>query len=189
MNTTGIRELIEKYFEGNTTLDEESLLKDFFRQGKVPPDLAIYADLFIYYSDSAKDEISDPDFEQNFLAEINENRDFSIPVKSRRLYYITGLAATFIILCGLFFTFRYDILKNPGHQRLKDTYSNPEQAYTAAKKALLMVSLNMNTGLDQVQKFNSFQEGIDKVQTFSQFYRFQQIIINPDELNKRPLNP
>jgi hypothetical protein len=188
MNTTGIKELIEKYFDGKTTRDEESQLKDFFREGNIPPDLAIYADLFRYYEESVNDGIDNPDFESGFLEKINEKKNLSIPLGNRRLYYITGLAAAFVILCGLFFTFRFDILKNPERQHLKDTYSNPEEAYTAAKKALLIVSVNMNSGLDQVQKLGSFQKGMDKVTTFSQFYRFQQIIINPDELNKRPQN-
>jgi len=188
MNTTEIKKLIEKYFEGETTQAEEVLIRDFFLNEKVPPDLAIYADLFGYFSDTGKDEISNPDFEQRFLSQINETPVIPLAPERRQIYYITSIAAGILLLYGLIFTFRHDIIKNPGNHQLKDTYTTPSAAYIAAKKALLMVSVNLNTGLDQVQKLQSFQKGMEKIETFSQFYKFQQIIINPDEINSRPQN-
>jgi hypothetical protein len=188
MNTTEIKKLIEKYFEGEANQAEEALLRDFFLHEKVPADLAIYSDLFRYFSDIAKDEISDPDFEQKFLSQIKETPVIPLSPKRRRIYYIASIAAGIFLLCGLIFTFRHDIIKNPGNHRLKDTYTNPADAYFAAKKALLMVSVNLNTGLNEIRKLQSFQKGMEKIETFSQFYKFQQIIINPDEIDNRPQN-
>ena len=188
MNTTEIKKLVEKYFEGETNQVEEARLKDFFLNEKVPPDLAIYTGLFRYFSDAGKDKISNPDFEQRFLSQIKEIPVIPLAPKKSQVYYITSIAAGILLLCGLIFTFRYDIIKNPGNHRLKDTYTDPAAAYIAAKKALLMVSVNLNTGFDEVQKLQSFQKGMEKIKTFSQFYKFQQIIINPDEINDRPQN-
>lgn len=188
MNTTEIKKLIEKYFEGETTGADETKLRDFFRHEKVPPDLAIYTGLFRYFSDAGKDEIPNPGFEQRFLTQIKEIPAIPLAPERRQIYYITSIAAGILLLCGLIFTFRYDIIKNPGNHPLKDTYTNPSAAYIAAKKALLMVSVNLNTGLDQVKKLQPFQKGMEKIESFSQFYKFQQIIINPDEINNRPQN-
>ncbi len=188
MNTTEIKKLIEKYFEGETNQVEETRLRDFFLNEKVPTDLAIYTGLFRYFSDTGKDEIPNPGFEQRFLSQIKEIPAIPLAPERRQIYYITSIAAGILLLCGLIFTFRHDIIKNPGNHLLKDTYTNPAAAYIAAKKALVMVSVNLNTGLDQVHKLQSFQKGMEKIETFSQFYKFQQIIINPDENNNCPQN-
>ena len=186
MNTTEIKELIEKYFDGETTREEESLLQDFFRNEKLPPDLAIYAGLFRYYSISVQDEISNPDFDKEFLSRIDAIPVIPLSPKKKRIYYLTCIAAGILLLIGLIINFRADIFKNPGNKGLKDTYSDPAAAYREAKKTLLLVSLNLNNGVEQVQKFQSFQKGIENIEKFSQFYKFQQIVINPDENKTRP---
>jgi hypothetical protein len=186
MNTTTIKDLIEKYFEGETTPAEEARLKEFFCREQVPPDLAMYAGLFGYLSDAGKDGISDPAFEQRFLSKIKETPVISLPLKRRKIYYLTSIAAGILLLFGLVFTFRHDIMKTPGNSRIHDTYSDPATAYIEAKKAILLVSANLNNGLDQVQKLQKFQKGIDDIEKFSKFYKFQQVVINPDENKTRP---
>ena len=44
-----IKILIEKYFEGLTSLDEEQQLRDYFRQENVPQELEMYKPLFQYF--------------------------------------------------------------------------------------------------------------------------------------------
>ena len=45
-----INVLIEKYFEGLTSLDEEQKLRDYFQQENVPQHLEIYKSLFQYFT-------------------------------------------------------------------------------------------------------------------------------------------
>lgn len=45
---TEIDKLIEKYFDGNTSCEEERALRRFFTHEEVPPRLAIYRPLFVY---------------------------------------------------------------------------------------------------------------------------------------------
>lgn len=186
MNTIKIRKLVEKYCEGETTRTEEKQLRDFFLHEQVPPDLADFAGLFRYFSNAGGEEIPIQDFEERFLSQINETPVIRHYSKRKKIYYITSIAAGIIILLGLIFTFRHDIIKNPGNQHLKDTYSNPGTAYIAAQKAIFMVSANLNNGLDQMQKLQNFQKGLKDIEKFSQFYKFQQIVMNPDESKIRP---
>jgi len=37
-----IKDLIEKYYEGGTSLEEEKKLSDFFRKGDIPEELQLY---------------------------------------------------------------------------------------------------------------------------------------------------
>lgn len=48
MNTKKIEQLLEKYFEGETTLNEEKELRDFFQQDEIPEHLKSYTDQFSY---------------------------------------------------------------------------------------------------------------------------------------------
>lgn len=48
MNT---EDLLEKYFEGETSADEERLLRQRFHEGEIPPHLAIYKPLFAYFDE------------------------------------------------------------------------------------------------------------------------------------------
>lgn len=49
-----IDELMEKYFEGNTTCEEERTLRHFFTHETIPPDLASYRPLFAYIEQEAE---------------------------------------------------------------------------------------------------------------------------------------
>ena len=186
MNTTEIEKLIEKYFEGQTSLAEENRIREFFNHRQVPPHLASYADLFRYYEAAGKEVISNPDFDRELMSKLTGPRVISLTPQRKKLYYITSIAATILLLCGLIFTFRADIFKNPGNQVLKDTYSDPAMAYTEVKKTLLLVSLNLNTGMEKVQNFQSFQKGIENIEKISQFDKFQPLVINPDGHTRRP---
>lgn len=51
--------LVERYFNCETTLEEERILRDFFRQEEVPPQLAQYKPLFSVIEDESALEVSD----------------------------------------------------------------------------------------------------------------------------------
>lgn len=49
-----ITELLDKYFEGATSCEEERELRRFFTQEKVPGDLEMYRPLFVYLNQGAE---------------------------------------------------------------------------------------------------------------------------------------
>lgn len=46
-----IEELLERYFEGETSAAEEKQIRAFFASGEVPEHLAAYAPLFAYFDE------------------------------------------------------------------------------------------------------------------------------------------
>ena len=66
MNTREIEILLDKYFEGESTLADEKALKDFFNSGNVPGHLKEYNGIFGYF-EIEKLEKPDPDFEEKIL--------------------------------------------------------------------------------------------------------------------------
>lgn len=47
-----IEQLLEKYYEGETTLQEEKLLRQFFQEGSIPAHLQSHADQFRYFANA-----------------------------------------------------------------------------------------------------------------------------------------
>lgn len=47
--------LLEKYFEGQTTLEEESILRNYFRQSEIEDRYKVYAPMFNYFSAERKE--------------------------------------------------------------------------------------------------------------------------------------
>jgi hypothetical protein len=53
MNTERIDQLLDKYFDGDTSLEEEKELREFFRQDDIPTHLKSCADQFSYMNTMA----------------------------------------------------------------------------------------------------------------------------------------
>ncbi len=70
-----IEQLLERYWECSTTLEEEAILRAFFSQDDVPESLSAYRDLFVYeQKESAGNRLGD-DFDKKILAKINGKKN------------------------------------------------------------------------------------------------------------------
>ena len=88
-----IEELLERYFEGETSAAEEKQIRAFFASGEVPEHLAVYAPLFAYF---------DEEIERDAEAQVGEPdlgpEPVSVPFRSANrkraaLYLFSGVAA------------------------------------------------------------------------------------------------
>lgn len=101
MSTERIEQLIEKYFEGETSLEEEKELREFFQQDEIPDQLKSYAGQFSYTNLWRKPETDiDP------MAKIEErelkNRDKKLPAPSKAMIWtLRAAAAIILVLTGL----------------------------------------------------------------------------------------
>lgn len=76
-----IEQLLERYWECQTTLEEEKILRAFFSQDDVPARLLQYRDLFIYQTEEVAEDVLGADFDERILSIINE----PAPVKARKI--------------------------------------------------------------------------------------------------------
>ena len=53
MNHQQANDLVERYFAGETSREEEARLKAYFRTGAVSPELEVYRPLFAYWAEEA----------------------------------------------------------------------------------------------------------------------------------------
>lgn len=101
-----IEELLNRYFEGETSAAEEQQLRAFFRQGEVPPHLAPYRALFAYFDEEIR-------LAADQAPEASVFGDGMVPSaeKLRRKtlrgvgYTLLGVAASVLLVLGLFRVF------------------------------------------------------------------------------------
>jgi hypothetical protein len=156
MDHKSIEQLLEKYFEGNTTLKEEASLREYFRRGEyIPPDLRPYQPLFQYFEDEQALQLSD-DFEERLM-----EQHTAAPV--RRLWpALARIAAAVLIALAIWWM--YPLAESPPQQASIDWSKyepeTPEEAYRVTRMALLKLSGELKEG---TQKAAREVEKIEKI--------------------------
>jgi hypothetical protein len=138
MELTRIEIILEKYFQGETSISEEKELKNYFASTDVAQHLEQYKSLFGYFSKAT---------EQKF------NQTIPLQAKKRNVGWLS-IAASVVVLLGIS-TFTY--LHQPESSDDLGTYESPEAAFEATQKALSLLSKKVNVGIESVSYINEFQ--------------------------------
>ena len=138
--------LLEKYFEGETSIAEENELKNYFSSPDVAPDLEQYKPLFGYFADAKKEN-----FEKNVPL---------IPRKQKVAWL--SIAASIAVLIGIGSYAYFNIDKEKENKEL-GTYEDPKEALEATQKALAMLSNHVNTGVEGIQYIKVYEVTKNKV--------------------------
>ena len=156
MNTKEIKQLLEKYYNGESSIDEELILKDFFSREIVPDELEIEKDIFIYYSESSAIHLPSEGFGTRIINAIDDYEKNHAGFRWSRIYRtVTGIAAGILILAGSYFFFTY-------RSEPADTFSDPEIAYNEAMKILYVVSSRLNNGTRELEKVGMMQDAVNE---------------------------
>jgi hypothetical protein len=143
MELDRIENLLEKYFEGETSIAQEKELQDYF-SGDVAQHLEQYKPMFGYFSVAREQQ-----FEQN------------IPLQSKKHKVVAWLsvAASVVVLVGVG-TFAYI---NQTQSQDLGTYDSPEEAFRETQKALAMLSDHVNTGVESVKYIQEYETTKDRI--------------------------
>jgi hypothetical protein len=149
MESQKIHLLLQKYFDAETSLDEENELITYFTSGEVDESLKMYVPLFSGMRELSADE--DPglgDDLMNYILE-SEHRE---KLRYRWMWQmVTGIAASVIVVL-LAVNFY-------GNQnRWDDTFSDPDQAYAEAARTLEFVAGKYNKGMAQLNPIGKMEE-------------------------------
>ncbi|TSA28948.1 MAG: hypothetical protein D4R67_02855 [Bacteroidetes bacterium] len=188
MTTKEIEALLERYYEGVTTLQEEHSLREYFQRKDVPGHLKEHKELFGFFGFDSKGKVS-PGFEVALLEKLQKGRIVRMDPPKKRLVLTLSLAASIVLVAGLVTLVRLGVF-NPSQPY--GTITDPQLAYAEAKNALYLVSSRLNDGLAQAQqletfntglqkmgKLQSFSTGLDELTKINQLDKYQPIIINP----------
>ncbi len=101
MTQKEIKSLLDKYFEGESSLEEEAQLKAYFNGAGVAPEFLPFQPLFQFFEAEKEASLSDG-FEQNLLRKLQEK-----PARRIRLItpYLMRVAAAAVVILGIIVLF------------------------------------------------------------------------------------
>ena len=141
-----IENLLEKYFEAETSIAEEKELKDYFASSDVAQHLKQYKPLFGYVVQAKQEQ---------FTA--------TIPLKTKKRKSVVWLsvAASVVVLLGVgLFTYN-----NYNQAKSEDlgTYDDPEVAFRETQKALALISESVNKGIGSMSYINEYEQSKNRI--------------------------
>lgn len=178
-----LRHLLNKYYSGETSIEEENALRYFFLNEPYPDE---------FEADSLIFSINQPGSKSDDIDTINEaiNRTISTGIREKNarrnlrimnFKWVSAIAASVLLLLSLGWFFAS---KNET-KTLTDTYNDPAIAYEQTKKILLMISGGINKGLTGIESFSEINHSLQKLSPIAempkQMERFSaiQIMDNP----------
>lgn len=162
MDSEKCKELLEKYWACETSLEEEEQLREYFRRQELPDSVQEAATLFRYF-DEQKIRKVEPHFEHTVLQRIKKTSQATTG-KMRNFFYSTmRMAAGVAVLLAAIYFVRQEIRRDDT-LAVEDTYTDPQQAFEETKKALLMISKGFGNAEQQAKKINAFNEAQEKIQ-------------------------
>nr|WKN39621.1 hypothetical protein K4G66_13055 [Tunicatimonas sp. TK19036] len=167
MELTNIRELVEKYWNGDTTLEEEELLRDYLANEDVPADLKKEAALFRYYQAQTRFRNLDDQFEEKITRRIQRKQSPQWWSNHRSFIRVAAVVVMLVVAALLLKTEWLDTPADPDPIAVstEDTYEDPQLAYEQTKEALMLVSSLMNEGAQHMEQLETFSEAQETVKT------------------------
>lgn len=160
MNYKYIEQLLERYFQCETSLEEERILRTFFSQSDVPVALLPYRELFAYEQSEPLEDTLGDDFDERILAIIDEEEEKQPRYKARvitmdhrlRPLYRAAAAVAIIVSLGLAAQMPYERqatidAEQFAAQHAKDTATVIGQSAVAMADSAKTDSMKMRTNI------------------------------------------
>lgn len=156
MVLNSIDKLLEKYENGETSLKEEQVLKNYFSQDNVAPHLEHYKPMFAY-----------------FLGNQQEQYTKALPLKTKRTfnYKWLSVAAVAVIMLGVYFSQPKDL----------GTIEDPELAFNEVSKQLAMISSHFNKGTSAVNYLDEVNKGASTLNYLNEIENTTSIIFKKNQ--------
>jgi hypothetical protein len=142
-----MKALIEKYFEGDTSLEEEAQLRAYFNGEAVDEELRAYQPLFQHFASERELALSD-DFDEKLFQKMEpvEAKVVQLRTWPKQLLRIAAVGAVLVVT--MFYLWKPS--QPQTHQAAVDwskyEITDERQAYEETVKALKLVSSKLNKG-------------------------------------------
>jgi hypothetical protein len=160
MDSKHIEQLLEKYWNCETSLEEEQYLREYFRS-QVPESMKEVAVVFQYFDKQQKQQVNSQDFDAAVKEKIKQHRPAGKIVNMFSSY--GRIAAGLLVVVAATYFVRQEVRKAYPPE-VADTYSDPRLALEETKKALMMISKGFNKAQREASKIKAFNEAEVKIQ-------------------------
>lgn len=154
MEQEKIRELLDRYFNGETNEEEELLLKECLSDPALPEALREEYGYLPYIM------VPVPEPSEGFTARLEAvtHREARLKTSGSLLRLVAGSAAAAAIIAGVWLAFRF------AAPHARDTYSDPLIAMAEVREILLDVSGKMNSGAEQLGQISAIAKKPEELQ-------------------------
>lgn len=147
-----IRRMLDRFYQGETSLEEEKMLEDYFSTTPVPESLIPDKDLFQSFGTTGKSVIVPEDLNQKILASLDQVERKATKTRRISLFSFSGLAAGLLVMIAVYlFYIRTDRPSLLASNQMTDTFEDPMDAYEEAKRALTYISAKLNNGTSELE--------------------------------------
>jgi hypothetical protein len=138
--------LLERYWDGDTTLEEEKAIRQYYKDGHVKESHKVYADMFKYFEVQSKTKMVD---NQENRPKIRDHKNV-IPL--RKVIY--GAAAVALLVLSSILVMKNISSKENTSQQTASVYEveDPEEALRVTKEALALVSKKFRASQQAVKE-------------------------------------
>ena len=163
-----MEQLLDKYFDGETSLQEESRLREYFRRADVPEALQPYQPLFRHLQQERSHELG-AGFDEKLLRQMEAAQPAA---KVRRLSaraWALRIAAALVIGLGLWWVYAPQntpqATQQAGIDWSKYEVQSTQEAFRLTSTALLKASSELNHGA------NTAAQEMDKLKKVGKYFR------------------
>ena len=155
-----INQLLDRYWKGETSLEEEEILCAFFSQDELPAELKPYQALFSYEMGEAKQETLGDDFDQKMMAMIEdeytkEPNKAKVVSLTERLKPLFKAAAVVAIILTLGNAAQVPFQQDADNQVENVGYTKSGKGLSVAMGDSASVDSMQHSSIDQVNTQNS----------------------------------
>ena len=161
MDFKQIEQLLEKYWNAETSLEEEQELHQFFKSESVPENWKETAALFRYF-ETEKSRSLNESFDADVTKQIKQRQGGKI-VSITNWFQVARVAAGIAVIVAAVYMIGHEVRKSSPNE-VTDTESDPKLAFEQTKKALLMISKNFHKAQNEASKINLLNEAEEKIQ-------------------------
>jgi hypothetical protein len=171
-----IDNIIEKYYNGETSEEEEKMLKEFFSMDSLDNKNNPIEKTLIDFYNSEKQIILNSDFEDKLFNKINYNKIKSINPKKKYFIQITSIAAILVIVLAYYMITYYNDI--PGKNNKVTLTANDKITIEYTLDALTLMSDYINLANEQVSKLSIINDSFEKAQEATKFEDYNNFINN-----------
>jgi len=159
MDSERLEQLLTRYWNCETSLEEEQELRTHFREGVIPDSLKETKDLFRYFEEQKKKSVGDFSFNVDALSDTGAGQKGRV---LKMVYNTMRIAAGIAVLMVAVWFVRREV-REETRQASTDTYEDPKLAFEETKKALLMISKSFGKAEEQAKNINLFNEAQEEI--------------------------
>jgi hypothetical protein len=162
MDSKEIGQLLEKYWNCETSLEDEQVLRNYFNGPNVPDQLKEAADLFRYFEIERKRSL-DANFDHDIMRSVKKTERKGKLVEMVRWVQVARIAAGVLVVIAAGYFVRNEVMKSEAQAQVVDTFSDPKEALEETKKALMLISRSFGKAKEGAGKINMFNEAEQKI--------------------------